>query len=415
MFYLVSGCFKTGRGHLMRRIYAGASLFQYCVVIGLVVLGATPAYLLLSDQIKFQLTGFSNVMGETSIQAKINVTDPKDVISGNVQAGQFGGTSTNPVKYCVGNDCAIDFGKDSQIVLNNVPSNYGEIVETTGSAGTEKVLELVSQVAQQVTEKELATPEQIAKINNLISLGKDIAMLEEVIEKSYAGKETQLLEYTTKRNDLVKLYKEGVLTSTQYNTQDAQLRTEYKTVIDAVSNYSAGTKKLADGTEFSASSLWISYMLNPNSTIGINNTTGKINSASMAVKTYDYNDLLSGKVKLNGGTTMSSTSSTSVASPVGKYMQELKSLLEEENLNPAVINLTKTLSEEVYQVSQTLYEKAYLAHSLDYSSYYLYDPKHQEKMSDLLTNPPSETTKLDMKIICSSHGGTYNSSTGTCN
>lgn len=398
----------------MKRIYAGASLFQYAIVIVLVVLAATPAYLLLGDQVNTQLLSFSDTMGETSIQAKINRTEPGDVVNGNIEAGQFGGSSTNPVKYCVGDDCAIDFGKDSQIVLNNVPANYGEIVETTGSAGTEQVLELVSQVAQQIEEKELATPEQVAKINNLLRLGNDIAMIEKVVEESYQGKEDQLIEFTSKRNDLVQLYQAEGITRDEYYAQDQDLRNEYSSLISSLKNYGAGNKTLSDGTEFRADSTWVSYLLNPKSSIGINNDTGIVSSAGMCVSTYDYNDLISGAVDLNSSSTTISDSSTSVGSPVGQYMKELKSLLDEDELDPAIINLTQTLSEEVYEVSQNLFEKAHLVTSLDHSVYYLYDEDHKEKMQDIIKNPPSETTSLDMKIICASSGGKYDSNTGSC-
>lgn len=64
------------------------------------------------------------------------------------KAGELGGTAINPKKACSGDVCSIDYG---DFVLNGVPDNFGDFVESSGtSGGTDKLLTLFEQIADQL-------------------------------------------------------------------------------------------------------------------------------------------------------------------------------------------------------------------------------------------------------------------------
>ena len=159
----------------------GVSLAEYGIIIALVALSLLPIYFLLGQNIIDYLKNYSNAVTDINTSLDEN-TDPTKVsiLSETVKAGDLNGTPADPVMSCANNICAIDYGS---IVLNGIPANFGEIVETTGTAGgTEEIIALLEQVAEQKSEDPKTTEQELIDLQNLIARGKEIVEIEKVYD-----------------------------------------------------------------------------------------------------------------------------------------------------------------------------------------------------------------------------------------
>lgn len=123
------------------------------------------------------------VVGETvaTNDTIATITPPAGINLSTLKAGDLGGTAEQPVKSCVGNDCAIDFG---DVILTGVPENFGALVSTNGSnIGTSTIGDLMMQLANQIDDP--ATPEdEGSDLRDLANLGHFVARnIEEAEEK----------------------------------------------------------------------------------------------------------------------------------------------------------------------------------------------------------------------------------------
>lgn len=120
------------------------------------------------------------IIGDTTVANNLITTITPDGIDlKTAKAGDLGGTTEQPVKSCVSNYCAIDFG---DVILTGVPENFGALVSTNGSSiGTSTISELMIQLANQIDDPK--TPEdEGSDIRNLANLSHFIARNIEGVE-----------------------------------------------------------------------------------------------------------------------------------------------------------------------------------------------------------------------------------------
>ncbi|MEW5820039.1 MAG: hypothetical protein AB1782_07585 [Cyanobacteriota bacterium] len=159
----------------------GASLFQYVLIVFIIVALLYPVYLLFGQNIVRHLANFMGVVGDINDNTRLNLMDNESrlVVTGGISVGDLDGTPDNPVKKCVDNVCAIDFGT---FVLNGMPDNINEIIETSGgSAGTVELSDLLLQLADQLDNP--GTPADEGKdFRDLSNLGHLVARMQEFVE-----------------------------------------------------------------------------------------------------------------------------------------------------------------------------------------------------------------------------------------
>ncbi|MGD9580678.1 MAG: hypothetical protein AB7V50_04855, partial [Vampirovibrionia bacterium] len=153
----------------------GSALAQYGIIIVLVVLGAVVAYSLLGQTIVDQLTSFLNFQKNNNAQMaeNYNNTGSSSTSTTTAEPGSLGGTSTSPVENCNAGSCTVDYG---DFILSGIPENYKDFVEVQGtSGGTDKLVSLVNQMADQLEEDgKPAEAQELRNFANLLSFMSDI-------------------------------------------------------------------------------------------------------------------------------------------------------------------------------------------------------------------------------------------------
>lgn len=413
----------------MERKLSGASMFQYLIIICIVALGITPCFYLMGDKINESLAYFQYKMAENNEVVSEN-TSPNfnSILNGNVTGGQLGGTANNPVRQCAGSNCTIDFGP---IVLNNIPRDYSEIIETSGaSGGTEVVVGLIQQIAEQLEDNPQVTEEQLTKIQEIVAYGNDIKNLELLFEGKYKNLlnyKDELAQYSSTMSGLWDKRNTGVITTQQFDAQRTSLTAQYKPYIDMYNKDIHGTSEVSLGGEVRNITLWENFvLLNPEAVVTDRGYDIDITQPEYRFELDTYLSYLSkDKVlgQINDGQKMS---------PVGEFMQRMLDL-SEDDMNPEALELTQTLSKEIFDISQavrtnidvfglhlTSYNPEYAYNRNLYDPIYGGDPRYRNTgttVFEIVTNNnmlPSETTRMDLNIICSSNSGNYDDSNGSC-
>lgn len=423
------------------RTIKGASLFQYIVIIALVALVVVPIYFNLGETIVNKLKSFYSVMVDVNENADIN-TDPVklNIISQMVEAGDLAGTPEAPVMECAKDLCAIDYGT---IVLNGVPADFNEIVETSGTAGgTEEILALLEQVAEQKAEDPEATPQEIEDLNNLIARGREIIAIEKTYDSFMATFLPDVNGIVADRNsidyyNIVKASKidyvnEVDKTEWPVNVSDYQKTTydfppEFVDLKKEIQDKYSDMQKMRGSAPLSFTvndenidvkgAMDLYMMLNPSAVIHVNDD-GKVDL--MASKTAfntskDMEDYLNGDINiqaykddLTGLPAEVLASGSFTTSPVSYFLQELDSVMANSK-DPTVKELTATLSDEVLKISQRASESYLTVNN------YIWSGKDTYSDFEKLKNPAAETTRLDLMIICTSNGGDFDSVENKCN
>lgn len=414
----------------MRRKECGASLFQYVIIICLVGLGIVPCYYLLGNNIKLHFTNFYNSLANNNDIIQENASPLFNlIVNGGLSAGQLGGSPANPVSQCADNNCSIDFGT---VVLNNIPKDYSEIIETSGaSGGTDVIVSMVQQIAEQLEDSPQVSEEQLAKIKDLISYGNDIKNLEMLFEQKYERMLTykdELAQYSSSMNTLWNSLNTGVISQAEFDAQRASLTAQYRPYIDKYNEDVHGRSNVVLGGEIKSITLWDNFvLLNPEAIVNDNNGTLSINQPEYYFDLDTYSAYLS-KEKLLGQL----TTDTQTLTPVGEFMQRMLDL-SEDDMNPELLTLTQTLSKEIFDISQavrtnidifglnlTSYNPEYAYNMNLYDPIYGGDPRYQNSgatVFDVVTNNnmlPSQTTRMDLNIMCNSHSGDYDDNSGSC-
>ena len=159
----------------------GISITEYIIPIAVVGLIAGLSLYNLSSNgnlekfFMFSVDGTLDTNG-TSIQ----VNKPDKYIPIKLNGGEFGGTTAQPVEYCINNMCKIDFG---EFVLTGIPEDFEEFVKTQGSSGGSNVLaNLLMQISKQLEKEGDLTGALDYK--NMANIGHYLASVQEKMETS---------------------------------------------------------------------------------------------------------------------------------------------------------------------------------------------------------------------------------------
>lgn len=162
------------------RIKQGASLYQYMIVISLVILSVVPIYLLLGENIIDALSKhLSFLTTNNEIMASNRPLGPR-IEAGSIKAGGLGGNKNDPKSECSGEICAIDFG---DFILNGVPENLGDFIETAGtSGGTHELADILEQLSEQMVDNDLSDGNSVEDFKLIANLGHFSANIQEAGE-----------------------------------------------------------------------------------------------------------------------------------------------------------------------------------------------------------------------------------------
>lgn len=419
----------------------GASLFQYVIILALIGLLLVPIYFLHGQTIVNHLKSFLDVLTGVNTSLFEN-TDPgkKSILAETVKAGELGGTPSNPVMDCAGGVCAIDYGS---LILNGVPADFGEIIETAGTAGgTEEIIALLEQIADQKAKDPETTEQELTDLRNLIARGKEIVEIEKVYDSFMAtflpdvnglvADRNSIDYYNILRDSQISYINEVDKTEWPVNVSDFEKRTyEYpdgfKELSNAIHAKYTTMQDLRSKTNFDFAindqdvdvkgAMYLYMMLNPSAVIHVNDD-GKVDL--MASKTafntsQDMEDYLSGKIDieaykndLTGLPDAVLSSGSFTTSPVSYFLSQLNTVMGSTK-DETVKDLTLMLSDEVLKISQKASESYLTVNN------YIWSGKENYSDFEKLKNPAAETTRLDLMIICVSHGGDFDSLTNKCN
>lgn len=156
-----------------RFINKGSSLLQYSIIIALIALALVPVFYVFGRNI---LSSFNSLYQGLSGQQE---TLTKNTTPGNTPPSSSPkGTPENPVKNCVNGECIIDFG---DYILTGIPDSFDMFIQTQGtSGGTDKVVELLTQIATQLEQEGLTA--EASEIMKLANCGHSIATIEKTYE-----------------------------------------------------------------------------------------------------------------------------------------------------------------------------------------------------------------------------------------
>ncbi len=174
------------------RSIKGNVISQYAIIIGIVIIALIPIFYVFGSTITKSFTDFYNCLQN---KEEIATTSTSNAVQDNNTGSSGTGTSNNdtsagtstdmnttttpapdtPVSNCSGGVCDIDFG---DFVLSGIPENFGGFIEAQGtSGGTDKIVTLLKQIAEQL--KEQGDMEGYQQYMDLANLGHFMARLEE--------------------------------------------------------------------------------------------------------------------------------------------------------------------------------------------------------------------------------------------
>ncbi|MEW5822614.1 MAG: hypothetical protein AB1782_20645 [Cyanobacteriota bacterium] len=155
------------------KLNRGASLAQYAIIIALVALFAIPVYFFLGQNIVDFFTNFSTMFGNINVNMSENIAE-----TNKIDPGELGGTSSEPQTQCNNGECSIDFG---EFILNGIPENFGELVQTGGnSGGIDELASLLDQIADFLEEE--GDVDGSVDFKDLANLAHTQAMFKEQLE-----------------------------------------------------------------------------------------------------------------------------------------------------------------------------------------------------------------------------------------
>ncbi|MEW5819829.1 MAG: hypothetical protein AB1782_06530, partial [Cyanobacteriota bacterium] len=180
----------------------GASLSQYAILLGVLLLILIPAFFAMGDIIYSNFNHFLNVLKGNSETVASSSTAPGEssaitITNGNGKTNPGIGSPEDPIKTCVDKTCTLDFG---EFILTGLPEDFDEYVEASGtSGGTEKLFALLEQIAQQLEDEGDTTGAQ--QYRDLANLGHFIANVQKEVENvasTSVGASNELQDLSTK-------------------------------------------------------------------------------------------------------------------------------------------------------------------------------------------------------------------------
>lgn len=203
--------------------YRGQNLVEIAVIMGVigVISVAALSFLGINVNNMFQISAnkFADFKPFDSKAAESNTTTA-NTTTNNV-GGSLGGSPTNPVEQCEGNQCKIDFG---EFMLSDIPQDYNELVLTSGTSGaTQTMLGMIDQIVNQL---EGTVPEnELLEIKKLSIMGHNIALIENKLEN--------IIQTCNFDNDCIKNQDSEVF------TKPAGYDDRYGTFTDGMNTYAA--------------------------------------------------------------------------------------------------------------------------------------------------------------------------------
>lgn len=173
----------------------GSALAQYAIILGLIAVVLVPGFFFIGTNIVDSFKNFYVCLGGDS--SAIGSPSPSTESLTGTPGTLFTSTPSND---CIGNSCVLDFGP---VVLDGVPDNLNEIIETSGThGGTEILADLLSQIAEQVENLDQVSEEDKKKIDQLATLAYQLATYEQTIE-SFSSEALALYEQSIANFDQV--------------------------------------------------------------------------------------------------------------------------------------------------------------------------------------------------------------------
>ena len=161
----------------------GADLVEYVVPIIVIVLlvGAGLFYMYSNGSLVSMASKSSNMSVDKNNQkGVINEFDSNSLMV-NPNAGDLGGSINNPVDKCEKGICSIDYG---DFILNNIPENFNDFVQTSGTAGSvDRLSSYLNKLSKDMSDAghfDLAD-----EIQTLAIMGHNIALIMYEFEKIY--------------------------------------------------------------------------------------------------------------------------------------------------------------------------------------------------------------------------------------
>ncbi|MEW5821132.1 MAG: hypothetical protein AB1782_13145, partial [Cyanobacteriota bacterium] len=142
--------------------------------IALVAIACIAIFMALSGEINSM---FSKSNSEVDGFKPFGVGYDKETGTPIYNGGELGGTSGSPVTSCSGNNCSIDYG---DFVLNGLPDNFSELVETSGTSGAnDQLASILENLADQI---EGSDPGGSALLKKLAQTASLIANVQSQVE-----------------------------------------------------------------------------------------------------------------------------------------------------------------------------------------------------------------------------------------
>lgn len=167
----------------MNRKIFGSALTQYAIIIGLLAVVLIPSFFIMGSLINENFKGFSSIFSnkdeQTETTTNPNTTTPTtNPIIPALLGGSLGGTPENPVKECDNGVCNIDYG---ELMLQGLPDNFTELVETSGTAaGTTELTNMLDQMIAQMEGN--VDAQELQQMKDLANMGHLMADYEKYVE-----------------------------------------------------------------------------------------------------------------------------------------------------------------------------------------------------------------------------------------
>ncbi|MEW5819991.1 MAG: hypothetical protein AB1782_07345 [Cyanobacteriota bacterium] len=180
----------------------GNSLSQYTNVIVLIALALIPVFYVCGQLIIKNFSNFSSGLTPKNVSTNSTANNSGTVLT--IKPNDLNGTPDKPVSKCSGGKCSIDYGS---FVLNGIPQNFNEFVQTGGtSGGIDELADMIMQIAEHLKEiGDLDGYEEFKAFSNFAHIQADIVRLSEKQIQSNPDQTAFNDFYTT--NGLLKDYK----------------------------------------------------------------------------------------------------------------------------------------------------------------------------------------------------------------
>ena len=160
----------------------GNSLSEYILIITVLIISITPIFNEVGKTLHHLYEHYMLGLEETEQQMSDNIAKSKletHVKTKIIKPGDLGGTFDNPKVQCKNGFCTVDFG---DYVLENLPEDFKEYVETSGYSGATNVLAtLLDEIADEALTT--TTPENADLIIQLAQEGHILASFERDLEE----------------------------------------------------------------------------------------------------------------------------------------------------------------------------------------------------------------------------------------